>query len=78
MLLTVALVHTDKSGKTPIEADGFGEVIARNFYLFDGTPPDGILDDGAVFYLNGEEVGRTRMPDGNIGFDTSSAGGAVR
>lgn len=42
-----ALVHTDKSGKPPVAADRFGDIIARNFYLFDGTPPDGILDDGA-------------------------------
>lgn len=41
------LVHTDKSGKPPIEVDRFGEIVARNFHLFDGTPPDGILDDGA-------------------------------
>jgi len=42
-----ALVHTDKSGKPPVETDRFGDIVARNFHLFDGTPPDGILDDGA-------------------------------
>lgn len=42
-----ALTHTDKSGKIPVEADRFGDIVARNFHLFDGTPPDGILDDGA-------------------------------
>ena len=29
-----------------------------------------IIDDGAVFYLNGEEILRIRMPDGPIHFDT--------
>ncbi|MFZ8836522.1 MAG: CotH kinase family protein [Flavobacteriales bacterium] len=37
-------------------------------------------DDGAVVYLNGEEVFRSNMPDGDIAFDTFSvdfAGGAA-
>ncbi|MBT5047952.1 MAG: hypothetical protein HOM58_05575 [Rhodospirillaceae bacterium] len=41
------LAHTDKSGKPQVAADRFADIVARNFYLFDGTPPDGILDDGA-------------------------------
>lgn len=42
-----ALTHTDKSGKKPVDADRFGDIVARNFYMFDGTPADGIIDDGA-------------------------------
>ncbi|MGK0190777.1 MAG: hypothetical protein ACI9R3_006608, partial [Verrucomicrobiales bacterium] len=29
-----------------------------------------ILDDGAVYYLNGQEIGRVRMPDGVIDWQT--------
>ncbi|MEM7386683.1 MAG: hypothetical protein AAF514_17235, partial [Verrucomicrobiota bacterium] len=32
------------------------------------------VDDGAVFYLNGKEVGRLRMPDGEAGVATLAAG----
>jgi hypothetical protein len=34
---------------------------------------DQILDDGAVYYLNGIEIGRPGMPAGNIGFGTPAA-----
>lgn len=33
-----------------------------------------IVDDGAVFYLNGQEVARVRMPDGTIAFSTLADG----
>ena len=31
-------------------------------------------DDGAVIYVNGNEVGRSQMPGGKIGFDTTASG----
>ena len=31
-------------------------------------------DDGAVIYVNGNEVGRSQMPGGEIGFDTTASG----
>ena len=31
-------------------------------------------DDGAVIYVNGNEVGRSQMPEGKIGFDTRASG----
>jgi hypothetical protein len=34
-----------------------------------------LLSDGAVFYLNGQEVRRIRMPAGPIGFNTAATGG---
>ncbi len=33
-------------------------------------------DDGAVVYLNGQEVARSNMPDGDIGFETLASGPA--
>jgi len=33
---------------------------------------DLLLDDGAVVYLNGEEIARQNMPAGEIGFETTS------
>lgn len=33
---------------------------------------DLMLDDGAVVYLNGEEIARQNMPAGDIGFETTS------
>jgi len=33
------------------------------------------LSDGAVFYLNGAEVNRIRLPSGDIAFNTSATGG---
>ena len=34
---------------------------------------DQIIDDGAVYYLNGTEVGRSRMPGGTVSFTTRSS-----
>jgi len=36
-----------------------------------------IIDDGAVFYLNGEEIFRLQMPAGEIGYNTLSLSPAV-
>jgi hypothetical protein len=36
-----------------------------------------MIDDGAVFYLNGIEIVRVRMPAGSIGFNTPSMAPAV-
>ncbi len=33
-----------------------------------------LVDDGAVFYLNGVEIGRNNMPTGNIAYNTYAAG----
>ena len=49
---------------------------AFNPGLSEATSPTGFFqllrDDGAVVYLNGEEVFRSNMPDGDIAFDTFS------
>jgi uncharacterized delta-60 repeat protein len=37
-----------------------------------------MIDDGAVFYLNGTEILRVRMPAGPIGFNTATVPPAVR
>lgn len=48
----------------------------RKKFVFQGDPKatritiDQILDDGAVYYLNGREIGRSRMPGGPIGPQT--------
>jgi len=34
---------------------------------------DQILDDGAVYYLNGKEIGRSRMPAGPVQYRTLTA-----
>ena len=55
------LEHTDKSGAPPLDEQRFAEAVAHNHYMFDGTPPDGIIDDGADI--------RTRMercPEGEL------------
>ena len=36
-----------------------------------------VLDDGAVYYLNGTEITRTRMPAGAVTFSTQANGAAV-
>ncbi|HKI72388.1 MAG TPA: lamin tail domain-containing protein, partial [Verrucomicrobiae bacterium] len=36
-----------------------------------------IIDDGAVFYLNGQEVFRTNMPAGPIGYSTAASSGVT-
>ena len=31
-------------------------------------------DDGAILYLNGDEIHRSNMPDGQISFETNASG----
>ncbi len=38
---------------------------------------DQVVDDGAVYYLNGKEVGRSRMPAGPVQFNTLAAESVV-
>ena len=69
--------------QTPLNDEDQLTFYFRKSFQFQGNPNgaslnlDMILDDGAVVYLNGTEVGRIRMPDGTISFTTTSAGGAV-
>jgi asparagine synthase (glutamine-hydrolysing) len=37
----------DKSAQPHVSPDEFPALVERNFYVFDGTPNDGILDNGA-------------------------------
>lgn len=52
----------------------------RTSFDFTGDPTglflvfSNLLDDGAVFYLNGEEVQRVRMPAGPVGYLTGATG----
>ena len=54
-------------------------VYYRNEFVFDGDPAatelaiSSIVDDGAVYYLNGVEVYRQNMPEGPVQFDTPAA-----
>ncbi len=51
----------------------------RKQFTYSGDPSevtltiDQIVDDGAVYYLNGAEVGRSRMPGGTVSFTTSTS-----
>jgi asparagine synthase (glutamine-hydrolysing) len=36
----------DKSATPPVSADTFAALVERNLYAFDGTPNDGVLDNG--------------------------------
>ena len=73
----------DPGIQTPLNDEDQLTFYFRKSFQFQGNPNeaslnlDMILDDGAVVYLNGTEVGRIRMPDGTISFSTTSAGGAV-
>ena len=53
----IPLTHTDKSGAAKIEASDFAAIIDRNLDIFDGTPPDSILDDGADIATRLERCG---------------------
>ncbi|MFT5522638.1 MAG: hypothetical protein ACI9HK_000582, partial [Pirellulaceae bacterium] len=52
----------------------------RHEFQFDGTPIlttlqlTSIVDDGAVFYLNGTEIHRQNMPAGAVGHTTQASG----
>ena len=73
----------DPGIQTPLNDEDQLTYYFRKSFQFQGDPTgaslnlDMILDDGAVVYLNGTEVGRVRMPNGTINFTTTSAGGAV-
>ncbi|MDC0309614.1 lamin tail domain-containing protein, partial [bacterium] len=51
----------------------------RKKFTYNGDPSDvtltidQIVDDGAVYYLNGTEVGRSRMPNGTVSFTTRTS-----
>ena len=51
----------------------------RKEFTYSGDPGevtltvDQIVDDGAVYYLNGAEVGRSRMPGGSVSFTTRTS-----
>ena len=51
----------------------------RKQFTYNGDPGevtltiDQIVDDGAVYYLNGSEVGRSRMPGGAVSFTTRTS-----
>jgi hypothetical protein len=53
----------------------------RHRFSFSGDPAraevefDVFADDGAVLYLNGTEIRRLRMPDGEVGHGTFASGG---
>lgn len=54
-------------------------IYFRTHFTFDGDAAHSILrlravvDDGAVFYLNGAEIGRIGMPDGLITYNTMAS-----
>ena len=54
-------------------------VYFRKSFVFNGSLAglkltlDQIVDDGAVYYLNGQEIGRVGMPGGNIAFGTPAS-----
>lgn len=71
-----ALLHVENSAfvapKNTALPPSFGQPIPRTYYFrshfeFTGSPPSALMfsnyiDDGAVFYLNGTEVRRLRVP----------------
>ena len=57
---------------------GFVTYYLRHVFIYNGPPGstvsvDAIVDDGAVFYLNNQEVGRIRMPGGPVRVNTPAA-----
>ena len=69
--------------RTPLNDENQLTYYFRKTFQFSGNPDlttlklDTILDDGAAFYLNGQELGRVRLPNGTLTFTTTAAGGAV-
>jgi hypothetical protein len=61
---------------TPLSTGAAAAYYFRHRFTYDGDTSNTILklthiiDDGAVFYLNGAEVERFQMPDGTITFET--------
>lgn len=70
--------------RTPVRA-GFVTYYLRHAFIYNGTPGgaisvDAIVDDGAVFYLNNQEVGRVGMAGGAVRANTAAnrnVGGAT-
>ena len=62
--------------QTPLNQAGQITYYLRKLFVFDRDPQgvtltiDQVLDDGAVYYLNTNELGRPRMPGGDITFNT--------
>jgi len=63
-------------GRTALSASA-STYYFRKPFVYEPTPDtqasldlDGMVDDGAVFYLNGQQVGALNMPDGPIAYDT--------
>ncbi len=65
--------------RTPLTL-GVTTYYFRTTFDLDAEPRDvslemtTLLDDGAIFYLNGQELRRIRMPDGEVAFDGFSQG----
>src|SRR5439155_12249425 len=66
--------------QTPV-ASGSGVYYLRTHFKFTNEPASVILvasnylSDGAVFYLNGAEVKRVRLPSSDVLFSTAATGG---
>ena len=63
--------------RTPVRA-GFVTYYLRHVFIYNGPSGgqisvDTILDDGAVFYLNNQEVGRVGMPGGPVRANTPAS-----
>lgn len=64
--------------RTPMRA-GVWTIYLRKEFVFNGSNQglklslDNIVDDGAVYYLNGQEIGRVGMPAGNVVYNTPAA-----
>jgi hypothetical protein len=67
-------------GNLPFE--GINTYYFRTHFLKLGTNSEGVLvfsnllDDGAVFYLNGAEIFRTRITDGPVNYNTPASSSA--
>lgn len=71
-------VNSGDSFATPWTTGGRHTYYLRKEFQFNESPFNAVidinahLDDGAVFYLNGQEIARFNMPDGEINFDTGA------
>ncbi|HUF63630.1 MAG TPA: lamin tail domain-containing protein, partial [Verrucomicrobiales bacterium] len=67
-----------QSAGTTLTSEGRATTYFRVRFAVDGEPGPGFLrlrclvDDGAVFYLNGEEIYRVRLPEGEVNFATAA------
>ncbi|MCW5558414.1 MAG: immunoglobulin domain-containing protein, partial [Verrucomicrobiae bacterium] len=78
--------YTDAPGAYPAAiatplATTAGTAYLRTTFAWDSNPANlvfaisNLLSDGAVFYLNGAEVRRVRLPSGEVTFATPATGG---